>query len=263
MLPKNNTIIFNGRLIEDEINIDTIIYKSAAYEVIRLVKGYPLFFKDHILRLFASLDLSDTNNKYFTLLSEKFKDLVENKSLIEGNIRIDAWLLNKDFNFIIRQIPHNYPQENDYKNGVKLSILHAERSNPNKKVRLPSLRSQADELIALKKVHEVLLINQNNEITEGSRSNVFFVKGNTIITPPNKQVLEGITRKYVIKAIKEHTDIIFIEKAINLDNLSEFDAVFLTGTSLNILPIKSIDSLNFNPKQTTLIRLMQSFQEIL
>ena len=57
------------------------------------------------------------------------------------------------------------------------------------------IRERPVRLISDNKLYEVLLVDRNGRITEGSRSNVFFVKGNKFYTGPSAMVLVGITRK--------------------------------------------------------------------
>ena len=46
---------------------------------------------------------------------------------------------------------------------------------------------------------------KNNEITEGSRSNIFFLKDETLVTAPDNAVLNGITRKHILEICRENS----------------------------------------------------------
>ena len=82
--------------------------------------------------------------------------------------------------------------------------------------------------------------------TEGSHTSVFFVKKNRIIThPEGSHILSGITRKVILEMCCE-MKLSISEKALHLDELNEVDEVFLTGTTTQILSVKSM---LFNEKE--------------
>ena len=100
-------------------------------------------------------------------------------------------------------IPHKYPDKKWYETGVPCGILMAERDNPKAKVFQTSVRRKADEMIENQGLFEVLLVDRGGRITEGSRSNVFFVKNDRLFTPKGGDVLSGITRRKIISLAQE------------------------------------------------------------
>jgi branched-chain amino acid aminotransferase len=124
-------------------------------------------------------------------------------------------------------------------NGVVCGLLHTERNDPNAKVVQAGLRETADRMISEKRYYEVLLVNKKGEITEGSRSNVFFLKDGIFITSPSEDVLPGITRQKALEIISK-TGMKVIMKSISIDELTDVDGAFLTGTSPKVLPIRKI-----------------------
>ncbi len=141
-------------------------------------------------------------------------------------------------------------------------MCKAVRINPNAKVLNIQARQKANNVIVEKKLFEVLLLDVNDFITEGSRSNVFFIKDNVIYTPPGKDVLQGITRKNILH-ICEQQNLSLIQKNIHLSELENFDAVFLSGTSLKVLPVKNIETHFFGTKNKTLQQLMDLYHVLI
>lgn len=81
------------------------------------------------------------------------------------------------------------------------------------------------------------IMHRNGILTEGSSSNLFIVKNNTIFThPATNLILNGITRQIVIKLAKE-AGISVIEEAFSLQNLTEATEAFITSTTQEITPI--------------------------
>src|SRR5690606_25926497 len=78
-------------------------------------------------------------------------------------------------------------------------------------------------------------------ITEGSHTNVFFVKNGKLFThPANHNILNGITRKIVLELCRE-LDIEVIEKAVAHSEMTEMDEAFLTGTTTQIASLAQLD----------------------
>jgi len=98
-------------------------------------------------------------------------------------------------------------------------------------------------------------------VSEGSRSNVFFIRHDLIRTPPGDQVLKGITRNKVIQLCRK-LNIKLIEDPISIDELNKFEAVFLTGTSPKVLPVRRIGSMIYNPDHQLTRLLAVAYDEL-
>jgi branched-chain amino acid aminotransferase len=121
---------------------------------------------------------------------------------------------------------------------------------------------QADELMEKEGYYEVLLVDHKGKVTEGSRSNVFFVAGNLLITPPGKEVLLGITRQKTIQ-LAAQMNIPYIEKEVFFDDINTYDAVFITGTSPKILPLSHISGREFNAQNKVVQLLLQEYEKLI
>ena len=107
---------------------------------------------------------------------------------------------------------------------------------------------------------ETLLVNKHGQITEGSKSNVFFIKEGKIYTAPDLMILAGVTRKKVIR-ILENMGLTIIYQAIVHHEITDYEAVFLTGTSIGVLPVKAIENNNYDPKNRVVREIMKYFNQ--
>jgi branched-chain amino acid aminotransferase len=123
---------------------------------------------------------------------------------------------------------------------VKGILFYAERKDPVSKVINHKLRSSIFHKLILDGGYEALLVNENGLVTEGSRSNIFFLKNDTLVTAPDRMILSGITRKYILDICKENNIKVRIA-CVKAARISDFEAVFMTGTSPMVLPFSSID----------------------
>jgi branched-chain amino acid aminotransferase len=159
----------------------------------------------------------------------------------EANLKIVFNYNNGSNNYLVYFIEPIYPTEEQYKKGVKGILFFAERRDPESKVINHKLRSSIYYKLIHEGGYEALLVNENNLITEGSRTNIFFLKGDTLVTAPDKVILNGITRKHILEICRENN--IKVELAcVKVEDISEFDAVFMTGTSPMVLPFYCIDN---------------------
>lgn len=247
------------------VDLEPVSVKSniSVYEVIRIIGGQPLFLEDHIERLRDSLHsfgletrglkVADFNDRIASLCSENDKDT--------GNIEILVTVGDKKaITILVGFIPHKYPEESDYRQGVRVDIIEVERENPNTKVKDTGARLAANAFLAESNCFEVLLKNRNNRITEGSRSNFFYFRGDTLFSTPVAAVLPGITRKYVLIAaaragLEIHEDFLLA------DQVKDLDAAFISGTSLGVLPLSHIGKHRLNPKHGQLQKLMKAYRE--
>ncbi len=87
--------------------------------------------------------------------------------------------------------------------------------------------------------------NNHKSIEEAGTMNLFFRIGDKLITSPTSDsILDGITRKSIIKLAKDskiHVEerIITVDELMNAQNKGELMEIFGTGTAVVILPIKT------------------------
>lgn len=241
---------------ETAFNMNT---DRSVYEVIRLIDGVALFLEDHFDRLMASSRISGIQlNMQFPDFSLLINQLMIANQQYTGNIKFLLAVTNSDNHWSLSFIPHSYPSQTDYDLGVTSGLLDAERLNPEAKVIQNAVREKADQMIADKKLYEVLLVDRNGFITEGSRSNVFFVKKDVFYTAPATMVLSGVTRKKVLDCIKEMNHTV-LEQAVRSNEIGSYEAAFLTGTSPKVLPINAINDCSFQADHSLVKQLMDHY----
>lgn len=234
------------------------------YEVLKVIGSKPLFLKEHHSRFENSVKFLNVD----VICEQAFRDevckTIKSLNIVNGNLRIDTFIdqSTKDCEITVKQIPHHYPTQEQYGNGVKTCLFEFERPNPNKKIWNAQLRKQVDEILKTSDFYEVIYYNPNLIIAEGSRSNIFFVSDNVLLTPKVGSVLPGITRQKIIE-LANNLNLEVIEKDIKISEIEKFDAAFLSGTSPDILPISYMESFSFDVTNHLMRSLMHEFKEII
>ena len=143
------------------------------YEVIRIINGKPLFYKEHFDRMINSFKLNNYKNDitYDELLNDINSLVISNDKNL-GNIKIIFNTKSNEFKIFF--IKHSYPTDEMYKEGVKTILYFGERENPNAKVINNGFREAVNKEIKKNDAHEAILVDRNGYITEGS-NRIFFL----------------------------------------------------------------------------------------
>ncbi|NMA86338.1 MAG: aminotransferase class IV [Tissierellia bacterium] len=245
----------NGELKSTE---DTGIFQSIQrpiYEVIRIIDGVPLFLEEHLERMRKSAEIVDYKiHRTDDEIKKDIRRLIAENKIENLNVKlICADVENIGQVFLVFFIKSFYPPKEYYENGIHTTLFHYERQNPNAKVQIGDFKMEVAKKLEEEKAFEALLVNQSGYIPEGSRSNMFFVKEKQLYTAPQGDVLLGITRKHIFQVCEE-LNIKIIEENIHVGDLDKLDGAFMTGTSVNVLPISTIDHIKLDSINNKMIQ---------
>ena len=87
---------------------------------------------------------------------------------------------------------------------------------------------------------DALFTNERGEITEGSITNVFFLRKGVILTPPTEAgLLPGVTRKQIIE-VARMLGLSLTESTMTPGDVDRFDGAFVTNSVIEILPVRTV-----------------------
>lgn len=237
---------------------------TSIYEVARLSGTRLLFIEDHLERLFSSLEMEGIK----PWLSRKdilghLDALINKINIHEGNVKI-VMNVGSDGNkhSLAYFVAHYYPSEENYINGVKVITFPFERPDPNKKIWRPVFRREVAEAIQKSGSFEALLLDSRGFLTEASKANIFAIQGDAIITPPKAVVLPGITRSYIIN-ICNNLNIPVLYRKLDLNEIPSYDAMFLSGTSIKILPVSQVNDIKMPSINPILTQVSEQYDHII
>lgn len=156
-----------------------------------------------------------------------------------------------------------------YRDGVALKTSPVKRSLSN--ASFPEVKTSSYQNAVLASLepsgagtYEWLFLDRNGFVTEVRTGNFFMVKGKTLSTPPVLGILNGVTRRFVIKcALALHLTV--KEVPLTRHEIYNADEAFLTNTSWEILPVRELDSRKIGVKipGPVTLKLMQKFKTTL
>lgn len=258
----NNFFLYNDEIKAREESLQYVPYKGKSiYEVIRIIDGKPLFLEPHLNRMENSCKI--TGLKIWLTgeeIKNRIKKLVEVNKVYRGNIKI-IFNFSSENVFLAYFSKYYYPPVEYYKVGVDTIFFHGEREEPNAKVINTAFREKVNKKIKEKGVFESILVDNQGNITEGSKSNIFMIKGEKVITAPVGDVLPGVTRNIIMR-ICRNMGFEVMEEKVNYKKIEKFDALFISGTSPKVLPIKSVEDIGFcSSKNKVLVSIMKAYDD--
>jgi branched-chain amino acid aminotransferase len=130
-----------------------------------------------------------------------------------------------------------------YTNGAKIITVDMERFIPTSKSTSYLSAVFAQQKAAGQDAIEAVYKTKEGHLLEGTTTNLFCFKGDTLITPPDN-ILPGITREVVLDLLKDRYDIQM--RHIHEDELPEMDEIFITASNKEIVPVIQVDDLGIN-----------------
>lgn len=255
------------------------LYGDGIYETMRVYDRVVFMMDEHIKRLEHSafligLDLPKSpedikNSVYETLEANNLKEAYVRVTVSrgEGPIGLDPALCPRPTYFVLTEKLHPYP-ERFYENGLRLLITKTRRNY--KEAQDPQIKSLSFLNNILAKVEvikaradEALMLNYEGFLSEGTVSNVFFVKeGPVLCTPsPDCGVLRGITRDVVLEiAHREHIEV--MERRFTPEDIFKAHEVFITSTIMEVMPVGAIDNAAFPIGEVTKLLAAEYRKEV-
>jgi branched-subunit amino acid aminotransferase/4-amino-4-deoxychorismate lyase len=240
-------------------------YGYGVYETVRVAKGQGRFLEAHCKRLMESAGLIGLKHTFTIPFAVKAAEELIRKNKV-GNCNLKIMLLGsstaEEASLYILCLNPLFPDRTLYKEGAHTITVEAERPFPHAKTlnMLPSYLARRDAKAA--GAYDALLIDRHGHITEATGSNFFTLKGRTIFSPPESDILLGVTRDNLLKLARKH-DYEITERPLALKDIREYDNAFLTSTSTKVMPIRSIGKIVWGTVSPELRELMRLFDDFI
>ncbi|MBW6480359.1 MAG: aminotransferase class IV [Bacteroidales bacterium] len=256
--------IHNGNLTDTSAFDDSFLKNPHyIYEVFRVIDGVALFLEDHLGRLKKTCELSEHCHGFsFGDIYRQVYEVIKANNFSYGNLKMVLYRNDqKNSHFMIYITEHQYPTPQQFEKGIPVALFKGIRNNPNAKVMDVKLRNATNLIKQEMEVYETLLVDDDRCITEGSRSNVFFIRHGKVITPPLHDVLPGITRKHIIEVCRNLL-LPVTEEKVSARSVVVMEGVFITGTSRKVLPVNRIDDLEFDANHPITRQIQNAFNDV-
>lgn len=266
--------LINGKLVDREnarisIMDRGFLFGDGVYEVIKIKKGIPIFFREHLERLKSSLEKARI--PYPTGLEEDLALLLAKTPVEEGALYVQITRgvhLRDHFpppdlkpTTIAFTYPYAFPTPKEVQKGYKAITVRDTRWGRCDIKTISLMGAILAKLEAQDKgAQEVLFINEEKHIREGGSTNFFVVKNGALYTAPlDNHILPGITRNILLEIAQALALPVHLEHP-KLQEASTWEEAFLTGTLTGVMPIYQIDAIPLKRSWKISLRLWEALQ---
>ncbi len=264
---KEGLIWYNGDLVDWKdaklhLLSHGLHYASSVFEGERAYSGKIFKLNEHTERLLDSANqldlkvpytLSEIKDAcYLTLKKNNLNDAYVRPIIWRGAETMGVSAPNSKIHCAIAvwEWPSYFNPEDKLK-GIKLTLSKWKRPSPEtipckaKAAGLYMICTLSKQEAESRGYDDALMLDWKGQVAEATGANIFFIVGNEIHTPVPDCFLDGITRRTVIEIAKEQ-GLEIIERKIEMDELSDFEQCFITGTAAEVTPVSEIDNFNFS-----------------
>jgi branched-chain amino acid aminotransferase len=137
----------------------------------------------------------------------------------------------------------------NYTEGVRVTVVPTRRIPPQCVETRAKITSKMNQILAELDADVSgalsLMLDIDGNVAENSVANFFIVRDGVLWTPPERNILEGITRKVVFE-LASRLGIPLQERNFTLYDIAQAEEFFLTSSAVCAVPVREVDG--FRPK---------------
>jgi len=239
--------LYGDGIFESFRSIDKQLYQFSQHYH-RLLQSaealaYPMTFTQQQLEaiLLELCERNGWNNAYYRITITRGKGQIGFQRDMDNDLT--CLIVGREFQGL---------DESYYRQGIALQVAQTRRNAPeaiNPKIKsISNLNSLLGRLEAKGAgAFEVVMLNNKDHICEGSASNIFWSRGQWVFTPAaSTGLLEGVTRATIMRLCEKKLNLRVITGEFKLQDLQFSDEVFITSTSLEVIPVIEVDGFTIN-----------------
>ena len=248
-------ILVNGQP-ENTINVldRGLQYGDGLFETIAFRNGQVEFLNAHLSRLYRGSDRLKISTQHLDRLLKAEIELVCDDLVDDAVIKIiitrgqggrgyRIQVDNPASRIISTHVMPNYPKK--YQQGIRVRLCQQTLSENTTLAGIKHL-NRLEQVLARSEwdddeISEGLMFNTQQQLIEGTMSNVFIVKNGQLFTPElTLSGVAGIMREQIIDCAQQ-AGIAVVETVLTKNDLKNADEIFLSNSIIDIWPITEID----------------------
>ena len=235
------------------------LYGDSVFETLRTYGGVPFALEQHLSRLAESAERVAIDLPVSTAdLAGEINDAVRSAGNAESYVRVMVTRgvgtlgldpgLARGASRVVIVTPLEAPPSAVYERGISVVTFPTRRFGDGTDAAGAKLGNYLVSVLALKKAREAgaaeaLVVDGRGAVVEGATSNVFFVAGATLTTPPVEDgILPGITRAALLELARVARIPVSFRSPLTAE-LPSFDEVFVSSSIRELVPVVRIDGM--------------------
>ena len=254
MMDNNAVWYINGRWVHPNeatisINDVAVLRGYSVFESFRTYDRRPFHLEEHLNRLYRSAQLIELDVPYtWEHITGIISEVIERNSYKHASLRMlvtggeseDGILPTGKAVLAVLITPLGERDMQRFAQGYRVITSRLQRVAPEAKTTNYIEAVRALKEATRRDAVDALFVNEQGHVLEGTRSNFFVFRGDTLVTP-HAGVLIGVTRNTVVELA--HGLFILEERPILLAELASVDEAFITASSKEIIPVVQIDDI--------------------
>ena len=263
---RNGWIWLDGEMVpwrDARIHVLThaLHYASSVFEGQRAYNGVIFKLREHTERLRRSSELLGFELPWSVeQIEAACKEVLKKNNFVDAYMRPVAWRGSESMGVAPGNTkPHlaiaawewgKYYDPRISGDGIRLEIAPWRRPAPYT-APTESKASGLYMICTLSKQHaeqhgynDALMLDWRGRVAETTGANIFFVRDGALHTPVPDCFLDGITRRTIMDLARKR-GVEVNERAIWPEELESFQQMFLTGTAVEVTPVKTVGPWNF------------------
>ena len=238
--------------MKDLSSYPAFLYGESVFTTCLVKNGQIDLWQEHLNRLVENtLEYYFLDKKFEKVLTDRIKKQVENFSLEDGALRITvttgarvkllAPISFEDLEIVLSS--RSMTQKNE---PLKLKTVFRMQDPILDQLKISSYGKEFYlKKLAFNEGYDDILFVDDKKVYEASTSNIFFIKGEKIITPASG-IYKGIIRNIVINQNEVEVRDVWLEE------LEQFNAAFLTNSLFKCSPVASVNSISFQTSNVSI-----------
>lgn len=231
------------------INDVAVLRGYSVFESLRTYNRRPFHLEEHLNRLYRSAQLIELDVPYtWEHITGIISEVIERNSYKHASLRMlvtggeseDGILPTGKAVLAVLITPLGERDMQRFAQGYRVITSRLQRVAPEAKTTNYIEAVRALKEATRRDAVDALFVNEQGHVLEGTRSNFFVFRGDTLVTP-HAGVLIGVTRNTVVELA--HGLFILEERPILLAELASVDEAFITASSKEIIPVVQIDDI--------------------
>jgi branched-chain amino acid aminotransferase len=274
-----DTYYIDGQFVDDaqaSISVKDIIVLRGfgVFDFLITYNKRPFRLKEHVQRLENSarnigLELKHSNAEICEIVEETVR---RNSHHNESNIRIvytggisaDGVTPEGNGVLMVMVTPKHVLPDWWYSEGAKIITVEIERFIPLAKSTNYLTAVYALQEAKKQQAVEAVYVDRTNRILEGTTTNFFYFKGDTLITPVEGSILPGITRSVILELAKDRFEV--QTRDIDFSELGAMEEVFITASNKEVVPIIQVNDQTIGngtpgPNTRTIMKLFRDYTD--
>ncbi|MGF3141443.1 aminotransferase class IV [Facklamia sp. P13064] len=211
------------------------LFGQGVFTTLKVINGQALFLDQHLSRLCQSAKALGFKS---SITKNVIVNSINEKEMVDGALKI----ILSPGNLVLQERSDPYGKR--FLPAKPLKLAKWQRHSSNTLLQHKSTMYLANKInlkqIREKRAFECIFLNEKDQITEGSFTNLFFVKDQELITAPTSAgLLPGIMRQWVL----DHFPVTI--RPIDWQERQTFQAGFMTNCLMGITPIKTLESTHY------------------